>query len=190
MSCHEIDPIKRCSFVQAFERIVISIQQREHEIPDVLAFARGLIFSPVIFEIRERGGTDPEKIVETFAEALIKNMDQTLLAIRCKQHYLKRKNIGKIFSRTLIWLWRYVMTVWIHNVLVSTLNCAWNCTVALNIVRIVNASRISITNQAIWLTSSESNGKVNCIYQKGKLIWKINLFFGNKLCCTSSYSDQ
>ena len=72
MSCHEIDPIKEMLIRSGFERIVISIQQREHEIPDVLAFARGLIFSPVIFEIRERGGTDPEKIVETFAEALIK----------------------------------------------------------------------------------------------------------------------
>ncbi|MCB1976648.1 MAG: methyltransferase domain-containing protein [Burkholderiales bacterium] len=72
VSCHEIDPIKEMLIRSGFERIVISIQQREHEIPDVLAFARGLIFSPVIFEIRERGGTDPEKIVETFAEALIK----------------------------------------------------------------------------------------------------------------------
>lgn len=37
---------------------------------DVLAFARGLVFSPVIEEIRERGEVEPEQIVEALAEAL------------------------------------------------------------------------------------------------------------------------
>ena len=32
--------------------------------------ARGLVFSPVIEEIRERGGVEPEEIVEALVEAL------------------------------------------------------------------------------------------------------------------------
>jgi hypothetical protein len=39
---------------------------------DVPAFARGLVFSPVIEEIRERGEVEPEKIVEALAEALMR----------------------------------------------------------------------------------------------------------------------
>lgn len=72
VSCHEIDPIKEMLIRSGFDRIVISIQRREYDIPDVLAFARGMMFSPVIFEIRERGGIDPERIIEAFAQALIK----------------------------------------------------------------------------------------------------------------------
>ena len=37
---------------------------------DVSAFARALVFSPLIEEIREYGGVEPEKIVEALAEAL------------------------------------------------------------------------------------------------------------------------
>ena len=36
------------------------------------AFARALVFSPVIFEIRDRGGVDPEDIVKVLAEAFKK----------------------------------------------------------------------------------------------------------------------
>ena len=39
---------------------------------DVSAFARALIFSPVIFEIRERGDVDPEKIAQALTQALIR----------------------------------------------------------------------------------------------------------------------
>ncbi len=70
VSCFEIDPIKETLIRSGFERIVISVQPREHDILDVPAFARGLVFSPVIEEIRERGGVEPETIVEVLAEAL------------------------------------------------------------------------------------------------------------------------
>lgn len=70
VSCFEIDPIKETLIRSGFERIVISVQRREYDIPDVSAFARGLVFSPLIEEIRERGGVDPERIVEALAEAL------------------------------------------------------------------------------------------------------------------------
>ncbi len=70
VSCFEIDPIKEALIRSGFERIVISVQRREYNIMDVSAFARGLVFSPLIEEIRERGEVEPEKIVEALAEAL------------------------------------------------------------------------------------------------------------------------
>ncbi len=70
VSCFEIDPIKETLIRSGFDRIVISVQRREHNIMDVPAFARGLVFSPLIEEIRERGGVEPEKVIEALAEAL------------------------------------------------------------------------------------------------------------------------
>ncbi|SFU39995.1 class I SAM-dependent methyltransferase [Nitrosospira multiformis] len=70
VSSFEIDPVKETLICSGFERMIISVQKREYDILDVPAFARGLVFSPVIEEIRERGGVEPEKIVEALAEAL------------------------------------------------------------------------------------------------------------------------
>ena len=70
VSSFEIDPIKEALIRSGFERIVISVQPREYDILDVPAFARGLVFSPLIEEIRERGGVEPEKVIEALAEAL------------------------------------------------------------------------------------------------------------------------
>lgn len=70
VSSFEIDPIKETLIRSGFERIVISVQPREYDILDVPAFARGLVFSPLIEEIRERGGVEPEKVIEALAEAL------------------------------------------------------------------------------------------------------------------------
>ena len=72
VSCFEIDPIKEALIRADFERIVISVQRRECDIQNALAFARGLVFSPLIEEIRERGGVEPETIVEALADALTK----------------------------------------------------------------------------------------------------------------------
>lgn len=70
VSCFEIDPIKEALIRSGFDRIEISVQRREYDIMDVAAFARGLVFSPVIEEIRARGGVEPERIVEALSEAL------------------------------------------------------------------------------------------------------------------------
>ena len=51
VSCFEIDPIKEALIRSGFERIVLSVQRREYNIMDVSAFARGLVFSPLIEEI-------------------------------------------------------------------------------------------------------------------------------------------
>jgi hypothetical protein len=70
VSCFEIDPLKEALIRSGFDGIVVSVQRREYDIMDVSAFARGLVFSPLIEEIRERGDIEPERIVEALAEAL------------------------------------------------------------------------------------------------------------------------
>jgi SAM-dependent methyltransferase len=72
VACHQIDPIKEKLIRAGFDRIVVSVQRKEYDIMDVAAFARALVFTPVIFEIRERGGVDPEEIAKALTEALMK----------------------------------------------------------------------------------------------------------------------
>lgn len=72
VACHPIDPLKEKLILAGFDRIVVSVQRNEHDIQDVAAFARALVFSPVITEIRDRGGADPEEIAVALTEALIK----------------------------------------------------------------------------------------------------------------------
>lgn len=72
VACHQIDPIKEKLTRVGFDPIVISVQRHEYEILDVAAFARALVYSPVIFEIKDRGGVDPEEITAALAEAFKK----------------------------------------------------------------------------------------------------------------------
>ena len=72
VSCHQIDPIKEKLIHIGFDPIVISVQRHEYDILDVSAFARALVYSPVIFEIRDRGGVDPEEIVKVLAQTFKK----------------------------------------------------------------------------------------------------------------------
>ena len=51
---------------------MISVHRHEYDIHDVSAFARALVYSPVLFEIRDRGGVDPEEIVTALTDALKK----------------------------------------------------------------------------------------------------------------------
>lgn len=69
VSCHQIDPLKEQLIEIGFDPIVISVQRHEYDILDVSAFARALVYSPILFEIRDRGGVSPEEIVEVLAEA-------------------------------------------------------------------------------------------------------------------------
>lgn len=72
VACHQIDPIKDQLLHTGFDSIVISVQRHEYEMLDVTAFARALVYSPIIFEIRDRGGVDPEEITRALAEAFKK----------------------------------------------------------------------------------------------------------------------
>ena len=69
VSCHQIDPLKEQLIQIGFDPVVISVQRHVYDILDVTAFARALVYSPVIFEIRDRGGVDPEDIVKQLADA-------------------------------------------------------------------------------------------------------------------------
>jgi len=69
VSCHQIDPLKEQLIQIGFDPIVISVQRHAYDILDVTAFARALVYTPVIFEIRDRGGVDPEDIVKELADA-------------------------------------------------------------------------------------------------------------------------
>ncbi|WP_431065381.1 class I SAM-dependent methyltransferase [Methylotuvimicrobium sp.] len=72
VSCHQIDPLKEQLIQIGFDPVVISVQRHEYDILDVTAFARALVYTPVIFEIRDKGGVDPEDIVTELAEAFKK----------------------------------------------------------------------------------------------------------------------
>jgi len=67
-SCHAIDPVKASVLEAGFTDLDISVVQREKQIPDNTAFARGTIQgNPLGDQIRQRGG-DPERVVEAVAE--------------------------------------------------------------------------------------------------------------------------
>lgn len=70
--CHQIDPIKEQLIATGFDPIVISVQRHVYDIFDVNAFARALVYTPLIFEIRDRGGVDPEEIIKKLANAFEK----------------------------------------------------------------------------------------------------------------------
>jgi len=68
---HLIDPIKDSLMDAEFTDIEVAVLGVEKNIPDVASFARGLVYgSPVIDQIRERSGVEPDRIVETLADAL------------------------------------------------------------------------------------------------------------------------
>ena len=70
-SCHWIDPIKETLIKTGFGEISATVVRIEKTIPDMAAFARGLVYgNPLIQEIRDRGGVDPDRVVETLAQAL------------------------------------------------------------------------------------------------------------------------
>lgn len=78
VSCFQIDPIKEALIASDFGQITISVHRREHDLVDVMAFAKGLVFSPLIEEIRERDEVDPEEIVKVLAEALTSEFGSNL----------------------------------------------------------------------------------------------------------------
>jgi hypothetical protein len=68
---HQLDPIKEALIDAQFRGINVAVVSLEKEIPDTMNFARGLVYgSPLIDQIRARGGVEPDRIVEAMAEAL------------------------------------------------------------------------------------------------------------------------
>jgi SAM-dependent methyltransferase len=70
-SCHRIDPIRDGLSAAGFTELRIAVLSLDKTIPDVAAYARALVFgNPLIDQIRERGGIDPERVVAAVATAL------------------------------------------------------------------------------------------------------------------------
>jgi SAM-dependent methyltransferase len=70
-SYHQIDPIKESLIDAGFGDLQIAVVRLEKKIPNVEAFARGLVYgNPLIDQIRERGGVDPDRVVGGVLEAL------------------------------------------------------------------------------------------------------------------------
>ena len=68
---HQIDAIKEALHTAGFEGMVATVLRQERHMADFTAFARGLVFgSPVVAQIEQRGGVEPEKIQEAVATAL------------------------------------------------------------------------------------------------------------------------
>ena len=72
-SYYQIDPIKEALIEAGFSGIDIAVLTLVKEIQDATLFARGMIYgSPIIDQIRTRGGVDPDRIVDAVAQALRK----------------------------------------------------------------------------------------------------------------------
>jgi ubiquinone/menaquinone biosynthesis C-methylase UbiE len=72
-SYYQIDPIKEALIEAGFRGIDIAVLMLDKEIQDATLFARGMIYgSPIIDQIRTRGGVDPDLIVDAVAQALRK----------------------------------------------------------------------------------------------------------------------
>ena len=70
-SYHQIDPIKECVLDSGFNHIEIAVVRLDKKIPDNDVFARGLVHgNPLIDQIRERGGVDPDRVVDAVSKAL------------------------------------------------------------------------------------------------------------------------
>jgi hypothetical protein len=69
-SYHQIDPIKESLIDAGFGGLQIVVVRLEKKIPNVESFARGLVYgNPLIDQIGERGGVDPDCVVDGVLEA-------------------------------------------------------------------------------------------------------------------------
>ncbi len=68
---HGIDPIKHSLSHAGLTELRVAVLGRETTIPEVAPYARALVYgSPLIDQIRARGGVDPERVVDALTEAL------------------------------------------------------------------------------------------------------------------------
>lgn len=67
-SCPEIDPAKEALIAAGFSHIAVYVLPHRQAVSDIAAFARGLVFgSPLIEQIRARGGVAPEAVAQRLA---------------------------------------------------------------------------------------------------------------------------
>jgi ubiquinone/menaquinone biosynthesis C-methylase UbiE len=72
---HHVEVIRDSLREAGFDAIDASIVRLESRVPDPALFARGLIYgSPVIEQIRSRPAMDPERLVETLTDSLVREL--------------------------------------------------------------------------------------------------------------------
>lgn len=72
---HHVEVIRDSLREAGFNAIDASIVRLESRVPDPALFARGLIYgSPVIEQIRRRLAMDPERLVETLTDSLVREL--------------------------------------------------------------------------------------------------------------------
>ena len=70
-SYHQIDSVKEPLLRAGFVDLRVAVLGIYKIVPDVAAFAHGLVYgSPLLDEVRARGGTDPETVVAALATAV------------------------------------------------------------------------------------------------------------------------
>ncbi len=70
-SCHQIDPIKEALGDAGFADLAINVITLDKTVPEVAAFARGLVFgNPLIDQIRARGNVDAEAVFDAVVARL------------------------------------------------------------------------------------------------------------------------
>src|ERR1043166_7059449 len=70
-SYHQIDTIKEALLDANLRDIRLAVVRLEKKIPNVEMFARGLVYgNPLIDQIRERGGVDPDRVADALTEVL------------------------------------------------------------------------------------------------------------------------
>jgi hypothetical protein len=65
---YEFEPIKHSLIGTGFTDISVAVIRILKEVPDAADLARGLVYgSPIIDQVRKRGGVEPEQVVDTLA---------------------------------------------------------------------------------------------------------------------------
>ncbi len=74
---HLIDPIKEALLAAGFGGIQVAIDHKRRPVADFSSFARGFVFgSPVVDQIRQRGGTAPSEIQDAVAVAMRRELGE------------------------------------------------------------------------------------------------------------------
>lgn len=69
-SYHQIDPIKASLLAAGFADLDVSVVRIEKPVPDAAVLARGIVYgSPLIDQIRTRGGVEPAHIFDALVDA-------------------------------------------------------------------------------------------------------------------------
>jgi SAM-dependent methyltransferase len=80
---HQIDPIKESLLAAGFADLAIAVVRVEKPIPDLASAARGMILgNPIIDQIKQRGGVDPDDVVAAARDALTREFGSKPISLQ------------------------------------------------------------------------------------------------------------